>query len=114
MKSFTAWISDMANSIEDKSTVKQDDTRNNKLTKLQVRMLVADLVVPNPTTYNTVDAWMNVFLVDYDHEQQHISVLEYKDILSDELYTSYLYAHTDLECIRWLAVFKELINKGEI
>jgi len=64
-KEFSEWMGSMLNSIEDASTINKNYI-GDELTSFQIRMSIADLLVPSIKHEWDVQDWLGVFSVGLD------------------------------------------------
>ena len=113
MKDFHTWVSEQANSIEDKSTFLKGNAVCHTPSPLQIRMQMADLLMPDPSTEIDVHVWVQVFCICLDDDKDIFSS-RLSQIIGGEHSDTYYRTETDQESLWWLKDFKEKVNFGRI
>lgn len=116
MKDFASWISDMANSIPDGSTVV--DARKNKLapskaySELQLRIMLADTVVPALNTVINCERWISVFRTDA-HLTGRLTLKPMDELLDKDIVKMYAISSDLAELTTFINAVREQAKRGE-
>ena len=113
-KSYSNWVSGLADSVQDASTVRPETAQHVcKHTNLQIRSLIADLLCPNPRTAGQIEDWLSAFSVRIAGEDEGQRVVRrgwLSEILGEAEYDKYISCGNNYETYRW---WKELVSKVE-
>lgn len=105
---FATWLGRMANSIEDTSYIKKENCTH---TKMQIRAMFADLMVPRVITLEDALGWMDVFCITYDVRSESIDQLSKYDLLGTDKAEEY-YNCADENTADWVNAFRRLVRQG--
>ncbi len=111
---FSTWQARMAGTILDTSIVDKKSDLMQGLTAAQKRMIIADLLVPNPTRESEVTDWVSAFSVTLDGESGYkvVAELSLAYLIGLERTIAYTDTDTDEDSLRWLSELKADINNG--
>ena len=112
MKEFSQWVSDMSGTIEDKSEFIRPSHNQQPLTDLQKRLHMADLLVPDTSTEDKIQEWMDAFTAMFQDGKLysiHLLAIVGHDI-SREYYATDGYSASKA----WLNNFKQNILLGKL
>ncbi len=116
MKTLQAWVSSMAGSVPDASTVvlgREDAVPR----ELLIRMYLADLLVPSPTNQQQTDDWTLIFCVGLTEDEDGKRRLVHRHIahlVGDDEAHRYFSTYEDKDSVEWLEQFRNKIITGEL
>lgn len=106
MKDFHSWVSERANSYTDNSVVNRTKVAHSEM---YVRMLFANLMVPNPNTSSLVHTWIYIFtskkVFDFLERDYILSIIGKKK-------GAEFYSTKEHDLVEWLVQFKKDIENG--
>lgn len=111
-KEFSQWVSDMSGTIEDKSEFIRPNHHQEPLTHLQKRLHIADVLVPDPTTEDEIQDWMNAFCIRLKDSSFYVDHLLHfiGSTMTSEYYATDGYTASKA----WLNNFKQKVLLGKI
>ena len=110
-KEFSEWVGAMVNSIEDLSIV--DRFAGDTMTPLQIRMCIANLLVPYTSTEESVADWIAAFSVDLDDKElgkRCVMECSLKQLIGYNNVQAYTHSHGDIASAAWLKDLKKQIK----
>jgi hypothetical protein len=111
MRPFADWLSAQIGTIEDLSIIDRHPT--NELTPLQVRMAIADLLVPYQQSERSAADWLAAFSVDLNDQpigKRSVMEANLKQLIGTKNVTAYATAHGDELTAQWLRELKRAIK----
>ena len=120
MKEFATWVSEMANSIPDESTVSNKAKQNTlapslTYSELQLRVMLADRLMPILKTIVDCENWLVLLRVGVHRITQQLRQEPIGEVLSEdkELTTQFLMASDYQELITFIDAVRAKANGGK-
>ncbi len=114
-KEFSEWLGAMVNSIEDASII--DNYVGDSLTPLQVRMSIANLLVPIIMDEDDVADWLAAFSVDLDSKsigRRSVTELSLRGLIGESNVRAYVETDGSQETVVWLKNLKKDIKYNKL
>ena len=118
MREFGDWIKDQAGTIEDKSTfIKPSQTSNGLpvLSKIQKRLMFADMLVPAVKNSPDVLRWIEAFTcVVGEDPPYYLETIELKRLVGKSLEDELDNTKGPTDEVLWVAKVRDLILRGKL
>ncbi len=117
MRDYYAWLAEATDTLKDTSNFVKNSHNTPVLSALQVRVLLADLLVPHTSTEDEVQDWIVAFCTGLDRRNPgnaEVIELPLRTLIPHSLSMDYLATDGDIESLEWLSNVKIKIKSGEL